>query len=533
MIFTIFGIVCVAAEPEKIEVAGGTTTSSSTLLQGVKGVFHAPFSFSICDTAKYYAEFIAIKLLKDNFLLEDFKEQIIEGLSKEKEKLFSQQPFEPDNLLIDCVFCACCNVLLLHNFLNGDQSKGDKRLELLVKLAFLTYVRHNASFFSSWLTACGSLFDPPEPNFWKTADKVMLGEFYRNVEKEVKTCQDFSIYKEEIIKEMVAFVKCQTGIEPKITYETVPGSKPTFTFADDRFPLADQASIMTFLVNTVKKKTGGLIIVERSFGNLDLMEEDRGSIKIFGSDGFPSEYGVSYERCFDVSNDGYLEKWEVKQKTRAVQKKVDKNSTAKNNLSSSSGPNQGQKKTKQENKQSDTQLQPKEGTEVSENEIGDSTEALSATTTSDAKKDSTDLKEDQPVIILMKPIAQSKEEAAPVQEFFKIKKKSNSHLILTSIGLLEEERADDHAIVGSKSLVLGNKNIWFRGKKGLTPTDPTQKRLVEEAKKFILERLLQDAGTAYEKAEAALKNAKETFGLLQGIKQSVRSEGKKGDELCA
>lgn len=122
---------------------------SGFLLQFIFSTLPPPASsFDTCEEKFFTAFYQSVDTIMVGGLLNDFKEQIRTASTDPQalNGLLQQLPFEPDNLRTgDCTFSACCNILMLNEYL---KNRSDELLDMLGHVAVLTYFRHSISFFS-------------------------------------------------------------------------------------------------------------------------------------------------------------------------------------------------------------------------------------------------------------------------------------------------------------------------------------------------------------------------------------------------
>lgn len=272
-------------------------------------------------------------------ILTEFSRQVESGLTGSNiDGLLQQLPFEPDNLNTgDCTFHACCIVLLLQDLRqnqNFTDSVQAKKVNLLARIAVLTYVMHSEEFFTKVFTKiltdhlqgrtqsyqnsgrdiqlklqqeiqdlyqCQQSSAPLDYSWVKiAADKMkQLIKDGQNAETEIKTIQtvlislskelldtwakekdnaNFLKYKCAVAKEMAAYVTA-VGFDVKIDTKPPQGVKKRGE--GDLYVVypSDETNCKAKLVEKVKSVTGRFIRMEREFSGLDSGGE-LGCIKI-------------------------------------------------------------------------------------------------------------------------------------------------------------------------------------------------------------------------------------------------------------
>lgn len=229
----------------------------------------------------------------------DFSGQIMERMQSPENltRLLDQLPFEPDNIGTgDCVFNACSIVLLANSLCqqmgsssSASSSRSFDSLDILKRIAVLTFLRHSPVFFEQYF--CGalgiylkSLRMPASPNPEQ--------DLYTTWSMHHETTA-FSGYKHRLLSAMAQYVSFQTGIPVTIRYlsDVDEGAKKEETknslrnrkifvsYANCK-PKDDALFVLQAnLIDTVKRMTGRLILMERVFGQIDNGGE-RGSIRV-------------------------------------------------------------------------------------------------------------------------------------------------------------------------------------------------------------------------------------------------------------
>lgn len=262
-------------------------------------------------------------------VLSQFSTQVETGLTGGNiGGLLHQLPFEPDNLnTSDCTFHACCIVLLLED-LRKSQNFTDpvqkKKINLLARIAVLTYMIHSEEFFTKVFTkiltnhlqgraqsyqnsgrdiqlklqqeiqALYQYQQSSAPLNYSlvqiAADKMkQLMKDGQNAETEIKTIQTvlsglnkefldtwakekdnekFLKYKCAVAKEMAAYVTA-VGFDVKIDTKPPQGVKKRGEGDLYVVYANDETDCRSKLIEKVKSVTGRFIRMEREFGGLD------------------------------------------------------------------------------------------------------------------------------------------------------------------------------------------------------------------------------------------------------------------------
>lgn len=242
-----------------------------------------------------------------------FSQQINEALSGKIDQLLQQLPFEPDNLgTSDCTFHACCSVLLLNDLVtNTHDPKTTEKIDLLAKIAVLTYIMHAEQFFERIFVSeidkyYSEKLKDVEKQLIDTKDKLDLEykklstsdevqQFFSSKpvlqqQKDIKSLENKKPCLEEQRKNIgqkylqmwsqttddrTAFLDYKLDVASKmVTYVNSKISVPTpieITKVDNKISIKypDNMWYESKLVLFVKRETGRLVLMERNFGMLD------------------------------------------------------------------------------------------------------------------------------------------------------------------------------------------------------------------------------------------------------------------------